>query len=274
LRNLARSLGKDTLSKKEVASLLPSSVVNYHFGSLGRALEAAGLRVLDPAEHFRNRGVTLSEDHLFASLCRVEQRLGREPTLNEYNAEGAYSTKPFRDRFGKWDAVLVHYRKWKAEHPTEGWAEPGTPVKTVQASPVRSSQAAKERECTPMRPLVSERRPSRVYGEPIDFRGLRHAPTNEQGVVYLFGMVSRELGFAVEAIQNAFPDCEGKYILDQKKNLWAGARIEFEFLASNFREHGHDASQCDYIVCWENDWPDCPVTVIELHREILRLPSK
>jgi hypothetical protein len=93
-------------------------------------------------------------------------------------------------------------------------------------------------------------------------------------VVYLFGMVSRELGFTVEAIQNAFPDCEGKYILDRKKNLWAGARIEFEFLASNFREHGHDASQCDYIVCWENDWPDCPVTVIELRREILRLPSK
>ena len=274
LQNLARSLRKDTLSKKEVATVLPLSTVGYHFGSLSRALEAAGLRVVDPAEHFRNRGPALSEDDLFASLSKVEQQMGREPTFNEYNAEGAYSTKPFRDRFGKWDEVLVHYRKWKAGHPTEGLVGPGAPVKTGQASLPPAPQAEKQREGIPVGPLASERRPSRVYGEPIDFRGLRHAPTNEQGVVYLFGMVSRELGFTVEAIQNAFPDCEGKYILDRKKNLWAGARIEFEFLASNFREHGHDASQCDYIVCWENDWPECPVPVIELRREIFRLPSK
>ncbi|MBX9788237.1 MAG: hypothetical protein K2Y37_04935 [Pirellulales bacterium] len=41
---------------------------------------------------------------------------------------------------------------------------------------------------------------------------MRHAPINEQGVVYLFGMVSRELGFYIEAIQQGFPDCEGKYL--------------------------------------------------------------
>jgi hypothetical protein len=113
--------------------------------------------------------------------------------------------------------------------------------------------------------------PAQLYGEPIDFRGLRHAPINEQGVVYLFGMVSRELGFYIEAIQQGFPDCEGKYLFDAKKNLWAKARIEFEFKASNFQEHGHDPNQCDFIVCWINDWPECPITVIELRKEILKL---
>ena len=68
LQNLARSLGKDTLSKKEVGTVVPSSTVGYHFGSLGRALEAAGLRVVDRAEHLRNRGPTLSEDNLLP-LC-------------------------------------------------------------------------------------------------------------------------------------------------------------------------------------------------------------
>ena len=48
------------------------------------------------------------------------------------------------------------------------------------------------------------REPAQLYGEPIDFRGLRHAPINEQGVVYLFGMVSRELGFYIEAINRVF----------------------------------------------------------------------
>jgi hypothetical protein len=48
------------------------------------------------------------------------------------------------------------------------------------------------------------------YGPPIDFRGLRHAPINEQVVVFLFGMVSYKLGFIVEAVHASFPDCETK----------------------------------------------------------------
>ncbi len=92
--------------------------------------------------------------------------------------------------------------------------------------------------------------------------------------MYLFGMVSRELGFYIESVQVGFPDCEGKYLYDRKRNLWAKARIEFEFKASNFKEHGHDPNQCDFIICWENNWPDCPINVIELSKEILKLPSR
>jgi len=63
-------------------------------------------------------------------------------------------------------------------------------------------------------------------------------------------------------------------LADAKKNLWARARIEFEFKASNFNEHGHDPDGCDFIVCWINDWPDCPITIIELKSEIKKLPKK
>ena len=28
-----------------------------------------------------------------------------------------------------------------------------------------------------------------IYGEPLNFRGLQHAPLNEQGVVFFFGIV-------------------------------------------------------------------------------------
>ena len=94
LKNLAGSLGKETLSKKEVSTVLPSSVVNYHFGR-GQALEAAGRKVLDPAEHFRDRGPTLSEDDLFASLSKVEQQVGREPLLTSTTLEGPTRPNPF-----------------------------------------------------------------------------------------------------------------------------------------------------------------------------------
>jgi len=95
-----------------------------------------------------------------------------------------------------------------------------------------------------------------IYGDPIDFRGLRHEPVNEQGVVFLFGMVSRELGFLVEAIQGGFPDCEAKRQVS--RGQWQPVKIEFEYASKNFYEHGHDPKNCDVIVCWIHNWVECP----------------
>src|SRR5207302_8108708 len=109
------------------------------------------------------------------------------------------------------------------------------------------------------------------FGAPIEFRGLRHAPINEHGVIYLFGLVSSELDLSVEAIQSIYPDCEAKRCIDNKQNRWQRVRIEFEFVSSNFREHGHDPGGCDLIVCWEHNWPECPLEVIELRSIVDRL---
>lgn len=270
LQNIAVGLKKDTLSKSDVARVLPPSSVAFHFASLGNALEAAGLKRRPPGfcEGPRER---LSDDALFQSLLCVEGKLGRVPTCNEYNVHGDYSSKPFRDRFGPWSETRKHYDKWKNERGAID-LEPASETshdQTIPEPPVKVESR---------QPSISysngSHEPAQLYGEPIDFRGLRHAPINEQGVVYLFGMVSRELGFYIEAIQQGFPDCEGKYLHDQKKNLWAKARIEFEFRASSFKEHGHDPNGCNFVVCWINDWPDCPMTVIELRKEILTLPAK
>lgn len=103
-----------------------------------------------------------------------------------------------------------------------------------------------------------------TYGNPIDFRGLRHEPVNENGVVFLFGIVARELGFLVEAVQAGFPDCEAKRQIAPGK--WQRVRIEFEYESRNFLAHGHDVDGCDVIVCWHYNWADCPgsLEVVEL----------
>jgi hypothetical protein len=93
-------------------------------------------------------------------------------------------------------------------------------------------------------------------------------PINEQGVVFLFGMVAYELGFIVEAVQSGYPDCEAKRCVDRKSQRWQRVRIEFEFRSSNFLEHGHHSARCDVIVCWEHDWLECPVEVVELRSVI------
>jgi len=100
---------------------------------------------------------------------------------------------------------------------------------------------------------------------------LRHEPVNEQGVVFLFGKISEELGFSIEAIRTGYPDCEGKRLVDKNKNLWEPVSIEFEYRSKNF---DHDPKGCDVIVCWIHDWPDCPLEVIELKEVIKRLKEK
>ena len=261
LQNLANNLKKNTLTTKEIATVISTSTVKNYFGSIGTAVEAAGLKKRKSWEHL-NHNEKYSDEDLFRSILVLENELGEEPGQRAYSANGRYSVQPFRKRFGKWSDVLAHYRKWKAEGGATG----------VPASEsARHADPPKSEPSVSITQKIKSDKPMLFYGEPIDFRGFRHAPINELGVVYLFGMVSKELGFYIESIQAGFPDCEGKFLYNPKKNLWAKARIEFEFKASNFREHGHDPNQCDFIVCWENDWPDSPVTVIELKTEILKL---
>ena len=84
-------------------------------------------------------------------------------------------------------------------------------------------------------------------------------------------MVSKELGFVVESVHSPFPDCVAKRLVDSRRRRWREVKIEFEYQSRNFHAHGH--GQCDVIVCWEHNWPDCPIEVIELKNEIRKLDS-
>lgn len=85
-------------------------------------------------------------------------------------------------------------------------------------------------------------------GSPINFRGLVYSPINEQGVVYLFGLIAEDLNIRVESIQQGYPDCTGIQYLG--KGRWERVRIEFEYNSSDFN---HDPQGCDILVCWEDD---------------------
>jgi hypothetical protein len=111
----------------------------------------------------------------------------------------------------------------------------------------------------------------RKFGPPLNFRGLRNEPIDEQGVVFLFGMIASEMGFLVESVRTPFPDCRAKR--RDERGYYVEVNIELEFKSSNFREHGHDPAGCDLVVCWEHDWPGCPVEVIALKDAIRSLPA-
>jgi hypothetical protein len=44
---------------------------------------------------------------------------------------------------------------------------------------------------------------------------------------------------------------------------WIDKFIEFEFKSRNAKGK-HDFKYIDYVVCWEDNWKDCPVEVISL----------
>jgi hypothetical protein len=269
LKRLSERLGRTTISVREIQENTPFTVslITYRFGTVGLALQAAGLQRIEPGSNLQPK-TRYSDENLYSNLLEIEKLLGREPRTRDLGPHGDICDTPYR-RLGKWSDVLSLYRKWKAENGITSFAELCGCERVIPEGSATDTKILPE----PILTLPARKEPAQFYGEPINFRGLRHAPINEQGVVFLFGMVSRELGFNIEAVQQGFPDCEGKYLHDARKGLWAKARIEFEYKSSSFRDHGHNADGCDFIVCWINDWPECPVDVIELKNEIRKLPS-
>jgi hypothetical protein len=105
-----------------------------------------------------------------------------------------------------------------------------------------------------------------IRAEVLDGAPLRLAPENEQGVVFLFAHLAKRWQLRVEEMQQGFPDCIAYQKVRGRENR---LRIEFEFKSKTFKTHGHRSGSCDWIVCWEHNWPDVPsnLQVIELRRE-------
>jgi hypothetical protein len=102
--------------------------------------------------------------------------------------------------------------------------------------------------------------------EALEGASLHYAPENELGVVFLFATLAKKWRLVIEKIQAAFPDCTAYQKVGGRDKK---VRIEFEYRSSSAKYHRHDLTKCDWIVCWEHDWPQIPphLQVIELRRE-------
>lgn len=236
-----------------------------HFPSWREAVRAAGLEA-------DSTNIRLDDDSLLQDWGELVRKHRHIPTRDQYRREGKYSPGVFERHFGPWSTVPSKFRNFACDKPE--WADvlallPATVPKRTMGGSLNTASGSLAQ--TTSSAVVSRHRYTKLedrptYGNPIDFRGLRHEPVNEDGVVFLFGMVAKELGYMVEAVQAGFPDCEAKRQIDAGK--WQRVRIEFEFESRNFRDHGHPADGCDVIVCWRHNWPDCPT-----HLEVVELAS-
>jgi len=247
-----------TLFKRE--SKFSAWHIFKYFSSWNEAVEQAGLE----ADYSSKK---IKDEKLFMELKRVFEKLGKVSTTLAFQRESKFSLNVYKRRFGKWGDVLLSFKNWLEDNKMVFPYFDQLPIlknKILEEDKSQDIQSAQNK--TQWKSVKASQ-----YGSILNFRGLQHAPINEQGVVYLFGMVSFELGFMVEVIRTNFPDCESKRLVDEKKGLWERVAIEFEYKSSNFKEQGHDPNKCDLIVCWEHDWVDCPIEVLELKSKIREL---
>ena len=230
LQDIAQKLNQTTLSVKEFEQYgdIHPATVHRKFGGFSQALLEAGL--------IPNRIYKRNPDEMIADLASLMTQLEREPTRKEINNLLSYNARHYELEFG----------------------DIKTAFDIAEANINPSDQKIKIH--------IPLKKDKRKYGELINFRGMQHAPVNELGVVFLFGMLAHELGFRVESVQAGFPDCDAKFKLPD--GTFEKTEIEFEFKSNNFKLHKHDPTKCDLIVCWKHDWKDCPLTVIELSKII------
>ncbi len=243
MRDLAAKHDKETLTAREVNAdgHVNINTIIRAFGGFSEALIQAGLK---PGRTYKRNPETMLEQ-----LGRLITNLNRHPSKTEVTENLSYNARHYEKEFGSLEKACELART-RAQSSEE--SERSLPPSSLHLSLKRTK---------------SRRR----YGRTIDFRGLRHAPINELGVVFLFGMLADHLGFVVESIQTGFPDCGAKLI--RPDGSFEGVRIEFEYMSSSFENHRHNPDECDLIVCWEHDWKDCPLEVLELSKVVRELPS-
>lgn len=262
---IARGLGRAP-SRSEFVSL--SGITDYRvlqcFPSWNDAVRAAGLRPY-------TLNVKLEDSALLEDWGETVRRNRKIPSRRTYRREGQYDTRTMERRFGPWSSLPGVFRNFAATKPE--WADV---VALLPVPVVKQEYGSNNNLASPILPKKTRHVPLKdraTYGNPTHFRGLRHEPVNEQGVVLLFGMLAKELGYVIEAVQTGFPDCEAKRQIAPER--WQRVHIEFEFESRNFRDHGHPATNCDVIVCWRHNWPECPenIEVVELSSVIQSLAN-
>jgi len=223
------------------------------FGNWNDALSKAGL------ERDYNYKVKISDEDLFKEYLKLYTELGRLPLYKDI-VNSKYSRGTYEKRFGNFN----EFKKRAILY--------GISAEILKPEITDTIDLHEEIIKAENKKIYKKLDDRPVLGERIDFRGLRHAPVNELGVVFLFGSIANELGFEVESVQAGFPDCLAKRKL--KKEKWQNVKIEFEFKASNFLLHKHNQNECDMIICWENDWRNSPIEVISLKDVLVELKQK
>ena len=226
--------------------------IQGHFPTYREALRAAGMDRTGGG--YKNDTGTMLLD-----WAETVRKLGKVPTMVEYNLHGNYSLSALTRRFRRVGSHAIGVAGVRKERRHERRLGRRSDDYWHAYEGRRSGRQVDQNFNRNVNiPRILTDRP--VYGRPMMDMALGLAPTNEMGVVFLFGTLAKELGFMVIRLQSEFPDCEA--FREVEPGRWQWVRIEFEYESRNFLAHGHRLEGCDLIVCWKHNWEGCPLEVL------------
>ena len=226
------------------------------FGTYSAAVRASGMEPL--------RGLTTMEA-LFLDWAGVVRKLGKMPSIFEYESAGRYSAKPLVSRFKGWRAVAPMMLAYIERQGIEDeWRDVAEAIRAERRAAPTVRPGFRTTEGPPGTGKILPDRPT--FGPPMTQSGMLCGPENENGVLVLFGMRAWQMGFAIKKVQQAFPDIIALRKIDEQ--TWQEVRVEVEQESRNFLKHGHSPNGADLIVCWIHNWPECPIEVVELSKVV------
>ncbi len=247
-----------SLSKSQFNSQNPevgAATVAKLFGSWEGALKAAGL------QRDQNYHASIPLDTLAVDFLRVFREVGQVPAVRQVVRRSNHGLNSFTRKFGGYNL----FKASAIEHLLTNHAGLTNQEKQTLGSHVK--EIAKDSQVGPIEI------PPHHCGRHLGFRAFAFCPTYENEVVSLFSVVAEELGFEIVSQRPAFPDCEARRLTDRARKRFGKCLIEFELRSSDYKTHRHPVHGCDLIVCWQHDWKECPLEVLELASTIKRLPG-
>jgi hypothetical protein len=242
--------------RKELQKIAKISIrsVRKTFGTYTQALHECGMER-------RGSGYQVSMEELFVEWATLVRRLGKVPTITDWEMRARHSIRPLVNRFGGWPKVPGGMLEYTRKNGLEGeWKD----VLDLASAYVARRRGPKTTSVmtagTTSGPRIVKGQP--IFGTPLLSAAMVNAPTNEAGVMFLFASMARDLGYAALKVQTEFPDCIALRKVDHERCQMV--RIECEYESRNFLVHGHNSNDCDMIVCWRHNWEECPLEVLEL----------
>jgi HNH endonuclease len=256
IKRCAEKLGRvPTIFELTVREGLPRPEIRRHFGNYKYALQECQLAV-------PKWGQPVELEEVFQDWMAVARELKKRPTVYEYERMGKYKRRQLRRFFGQHANVPDAMKLYAEEH---GVADQWEDVMELLRQPPRGLHCCSNPvSASDVGAAVAGRPDGPVYGPVICAPGFVYGPTNENGVLCLFGAMAKDLGFLILRVQVGFPDIEAMRVMPDGR--LKPVKIEAEYQSRNFHLHGHDPAGCDLLVCWEHNWPECPVPVIELRK--------
>jgi len=256
IKNLAKKLGR-VPTNTEVERMTPvrRRHLRKYYSNFSEALRACGME--NP-----HSGVKVPTAKLFADWARVARTLKKLPTTKAYRKLGKHSMEAVMRMCGQWSAVPRQMLAFARKHGLENKWKDVMKMIGEQCENDWPSDGRMWPIPAKSRSLFKKDRP--VYGPLMSLAPMVHIPTNEAGVLFLFAAMALEMGYVATVVRRGFPDCEA--LLEIAPNRFQPVQIEFEYLSRNFLRHRHSVDKCDIIVCWINNWPECPLEVVDLSK--------